>query len=250
MKKKKDDLILLNNKSNMDIPILTYHEVTENKESKHPSISLHVRDFEKQICWLSRLGYKSLSMNRFVSCLERGEKPERKSVVISFDDGYAGVYQNAIPILKKYSFTGIFFIIEKALRGEKRATSFDYFTVSQAKDILKSGFELGSHSLSHADLSALSSQEQMTEIKESRKRLEEELSFPVEHFCYPLGRFNQETIECVKKAGYRSACSIRMGRNHLKEDLYSLSRIAFSGGISFLQFAYRLEIVARRGFPG
>jgi peptidoglycan/xylan/chitin deacetylase (PgdA/CDA1 family) len=67
--------------------------------------------------------------------------------------------------------------------------------------------EVGSHTVTHPSLTALTPGEQLQEITGSREFLERLLERPVESFSYPHGEFDRTTVECVRKAGFRRACA-------------------------------------------
>jgi peptidoglycan/xylan/chitin deacetylase (PgdA/CDA1 family) len=67
--------------------------------------------------------------------------------------------------------------------------------------------EVGSHTVTHPCLTALSPDEQLQEITGSRGFLERLLDRPVESFSYPHGELDRTTVECVRKAGFRRACA-------------------------------------------
>ena len=78
-------------------------------------LTVHPRDFRRQMLWLRRLGYRGLSMSRLGPYL-RGEK-QGKVVGISFDDGYRNVFQNAMPVLDELGFTATNYIVARHLDG-------------------------------------------------------------------------------------------------------------------------------------
>ena len=74
-------------------------------------------------------------------------------IVITFDDGYRDNYENAFPIMRKFGFKGVIFLI-----GEK-VGSKDFLMKDQINEMSGAGFEFGSHTLSHRDLPSLEKQD-------------------------------------------------------------------------------------------
>jgi len=66
-------------------------------------------------------------------------------------------------------------------------------------------FEIGAHTLHHADLTEVPSEVAEVEIFESKKRLEDLLGRPCEVFCFPKGHFRRCHLEMVRRAGFRCA---------------------------------------------
>jgi len=86
-----------------EIPILAYHKVDSQRELGITSIS--PKRFEKQIRFLKQNGYSGLSPCSLF-CLSNGND---KQILITFDDGYEGIYKHVFPILKRYDLQPSFF---------------------------------------------------------------------------------------------------------------------------------------------
>jgi len=99
----------------------------------------------------------------------------------------------------------------------------------QIRELKKLGVRIGSHSLSHADLTKLGDRELERETRESKKILEEKIGEPVEGFSYPYGYFNERVIDAVKDAGYRWAMTTSDSIWEGWGNPYRLRRINISG---------------------
>jgi peptidoglycan/xylan/chitin deacetylase (PgdA/CDA1 family) len=77
----------------MKIPVLVYHSINNDKSN----LSLKIDNFEKQIKFLYKSGFKTVSFDEI-------DKNKKKQIIITFDDGYKDTCQFALPILKKYNF--------------------------------------------------------------------------------------------------------------------------------------------------
>ena len=182
--------------------------------------------------------------NRIGQSLQEREAPTEKFETLTFDDGYEGVYQNAFPILQKYHSPATIFVIGERLTNRGKITSFSFLSVSQLREMMQFGIEVGSHSLSHRDLVLLDDRNLEIEIRDSKKMIEDTLGQSIQHFCYPLGNFNHHVAETVKTIGYASACSTIMGQWNTKDELFQLKRIATGYQQTVMQFIYRLEILS------
>jgi len=112
--------------------------------------------------------------------------------------------------------------------------------VPQILSARQAGTEFGSHTLDHADLQAISADEAWNQIDGSKKKLEAELAFSIEAFCYPYGRKTPEVCDMVKRAGYRLACSTEKGLNTDDTNHYALRRINVRRDTSVPIFAMKL----------
>ena len=96
--------------SEICLPIVMYHQLTE-KSSAAGKYVLMLEQFEKDLIYLKENGYSSITLAQLFDYSEgKGSMPE-KPVMITFDDGCETVYTYALPLLEKYGFTAVCFII-------------------------------------------------------------------------------------------------------------------------------------------
>ena len=174
--------------------------------------------FSRQMAALHALGYQGKSMGDLVAYLN-GEK-RGKVFGITFDDGYENNLRCALPVLKRYGFTSTCYVVANLVgkcnswdlvRGVKQVPLMN---VQELQAWVDAGQEVGSHTLSHANLEELSSAEQAVEIGQSKTQLVALVAQKggVKHFCYPYGGLNKTAIQNVKAAGYLTATTTVRGR--------------------------------------
>jgi peptidoglycan/xylan/chitin deacetylase (PgdA/CDA1 family) len=113
--------------------------------------------------------------------------------------------------------------------------------------MLRSGrWELGGHTLTHANLAKLSNEQKKTEITDCRTQLEQQFSTKVSSFAYPFGIYDDEDVALTKAAGYSSAVTTEAGITQEDADIFRLKRVKISGEDNRLAFWFRL----RSGFRG
>jgi peptidoglycan/xylan/chitin deacetylase (PgdA/CDA1 family) len=110
----------------------------------------------------------------------------------------------------------------------------------EIKEMFNAGMEFGSHTLSHPLLVNYSREKMFNEIGDSKRALENILGSQVLCFTYPYGKFDEEAIKVVKKCKYQIACSTRMGKVNLKDDIYGLKRILIRGDETPFDFYLQL----------
>lgn len=232
--------------------ILAYHRVSFNR--KDP-LAIPVEDFREQINYFHERGYSSFTLEEYATMVNRGSLP-KKSVVITFDDGYRDNYLYAFPILKHFGFHGTIFLtanyigtnnifpMDKAKNWSRILDDDLPLTWEQVFKMKEYGMEFGAHTCSHWHLDELPEKEMITEIVESKRHLEEKLQIQVKSFCYPSGRFNQQVKEIVRKSGYTSAV-VTPRHGQRDEDMYSLKRI----GIYFNDSGWRFRLKISPCFP-
>ncbi|MBP7087685.1 MAG: polysaccharide deacetylase family protein [Candidatus Omnitrophica bacterium] len=229
----------------LDIPILMYHQIGLKQHSEYPSIYTSKDSFEKQMRILKESGYETIYLSEYAQILKRPGSSIKKRIVICFDDAYEGVYKFAYPVLAKYNFKAVVFIITEKLKKKLIPRSFPFLSINQIKELQKHNFKVASHSYSHADLTKVNNIALEREIGESKRILEDIFSAKVESFSYPMNKYNAQVIEMVKKHGYTCACTDNLGLYNFKEDLFTLKRIAMLNTISKLKILYRLRIVGK-----
>jgi peptidoglycan/xylan/chitin deacetylase (PgdA/CDA1 family) len=209
------------------VPILMYHHIAETDSPSQYFVS--PQDFELQIRSLKEWGYISISLTQLVQAVENGAELPPRPVILTFDDGYMDVYENAFPVLQKYGFTGVTYIIVQQLE----IGGFQH--LEQLKEMLSAGWEVGSHTYSHSDLrqAGVNLKE---EINNSKQTLETLLEVPVKTFSFPYGTTTSYVTQLVREAGYETAVGLGGFYKHVPKTLYYLSRIEVQGSFNLVQF--------------
>ena len=96
---------------------------------------------------------------------------------------------------------------------------------NEIRELSEYGHEIGSHSMTHALMTQLGTDDLKYEILTSSNQLKERLDIEVNSFCYPNGNYNESSIQIVKESGYSNAVSTVLGLNSEGMDSYSLKRI-------------------------
>ena len=206
-----------------DIPIITYHKISNQKEFGLTTVSQH--QFEHQMKYLSDEGYETVC---FKDIKTQNSVPE-KPIIITFDDGYESIYQNALPVLEKYNFKSVIFVVSEFIGNYNlwEAVPFQqkykHISKEHLTKILEKGHEIGSHSKNHFYLPALGKNTLKDEIAGSKNDLENIINGEVVSFCYPYGRSNIKIKNLVREAGYTFATS-NAGRGNNNMDMLSLNR--------------------------
>ena len=211
------------------VPILLYHSISdENSEDNRYAVS--VTDFKNQMEHLRYWGYSPVTIKQLVDHLKKGYSLPRRPVVISFDDGYLDVYQNAFPIMEHYGFTGTVYIVANRLESD------GFLQVEQLKELLDHGWDVGSHSMTHTELTQNHALVRK-EILQSRLDLENALSIKIFSFAYPFGSSDWYVSHKVSDYGYRAGVGVGHLVNHSPGTVYNLSRREIQGDADLGAFA-------------
>ena len=213
------------------IPILVYHQVAEAPKKGAPFRGLYVSPaaFARQMTLLKILGYQGLSMTDLQPYL-RGEKTG-KVVGITFDDGYLNNLTNALPVLQKQGFSSTCYVVD-GLLGQTNVwdagigiAQTPLMTAEQLLQWQTGGQEVGAHTKEHVDLLAISELAAWKQIANSKPALQNLLNQPVNHFCYPFGKFDKLHEVMAKQAHYETATTTVRGRVAKATNMLTLPRV-------------------------
>ena len=203
------------------VSILGYHDFA-TKNSKNNMV-INISKFREQIQSLKDNEVPVISMSDYIEW-KKGEKeiPD-KCVVITMDDGWEGVYTYAFPVLKEFGYPFSIYIYTKYVGGAGRSMSFE-----QIREMMANGCEVGSHSVSHTDLTRTGGRNPEAYETFVREELGESLRFLREHFgedvlpvyAYPYGKYNDEILELAKEYGFEIGITVAPKKaDHTLEDM-------------------------------
>jgi peptidoglycan/xylan/chitin deacetylase (PgdA/CDA1 family) len=203
--------------NNSKVLVLCYHNINPNFNNP---FNMTPQEFEEQMKYLSDHGYKSITSKEFYALKTSTAPINQKYVMITFDDGHKYVYEQAFPIMKKYNFKGVAFLIAICVREKP---SKRLLTIEQIKGLMNAGWEIGSHTLTHVNLKTVPLDTAEKEISGSKTRLEKILNIPINTIAYPFGGFNDDVINIIKKY-YSMAYTIHKGCNETLNSFYTIDR--------------------------
>jgi peptidoglycan/xylan/chitin deacetylase (PgdA/CDA1 family) len=203
------------------VPILLYHHIGFSLKDE-TAYYVSPEAFDQQMSLLYQWGYKTISVELLARAINQGAELPPKPILLTFDDGSETTYDTALPIMQRYGFTGVSYIVYYYLGITH------YMDVDQIRGLHAAGWEIGSHGLSHRDLTVRPARQE-DEIVQSRRRLEALLGIPVLSFAYPFGAYNDDSLNNVHSAGYIAAMGL--GHESLQggKNLFYLSRQAVNG---------------------
>jgi peptidoglycan/xylan/chitin deacetylase (PgdA/CDA1 family) len=230
------------------VPIITYHKITDSRDGTNALWDVSPPLFLEQMDYIAHYGFNVVSLQEFYDHWQQGRELPEKSVIITFDDGYAGVYKHAYPILRRYGFPATVFLTINYIGDgrpfwwdetiiEKRpelAEEFRPLSWEEIEEMRDSGLiTFGSHTMSHPRLGRLSRSKIEYELEQSKRLLEERLKQNVGFFAYPFGTkgygdVSDVTSQILVEKGYVLACTSEIGRNSLQDDILMLKRIGIT----------------------
>jgi len=212
------------------VPVIMYHNVLPN-----PTIEWDTKleDFERHLALIQEKGLTPISMDQLVLHLRTGASLPPKPILLTFDDNYAGQYQYAFPLLKKYNYPAVWSVHTRFVGvqdGNPKATW------ENLKEMHASGLiTIASHTVNHLNLvtSNLTDQQILKELKDSKAILEKELGTEIKYFTYPEGDNDDRIHKLVVEAGYTAALAMTLDPSgettaNKSKDLLSIMRFGQS----------------------
>ncbi|MBI4169891.1 MAG: polysaccharide deacetylase family protein [Acidobacteria bacterium] len=236
------------------VPILMYHQVGPPVDGMPPRRDcVSPRGFERQVRAILDAGYRVVTLSDLIRTLESGALADlRRSVVLTFDDGYRGQFAFAYPVLLRYRLPSTFFVTTglvgktafyphlaigtvPARRGASPPLAWLPLSWDEVKEMARHGIGIGSHAVTHRSLGRLAGEVSGLEVWLSKESLERRAGIRVDLFAYPFGSqangdFDRLLQDVLRRSGFRGACTRVIGRCGRGADPLALPRIPMEEG--------------------
>lgn len=248
----------------MTVPIVMYHAI-----GAVPSpLFTPIRVFEAQLAAFAEAGYRTISLSALVEGLRGKQALPKDALVLTFDDGFATVYQEAGPRLRAYGFTASVFLVSDHCGRDNRWPSqpnavptAPLMTWTQASQLADDGWEVGVHTRTHPPLPLLPIPAVEEELLGCRRVIEAHTGQLAKFVAYPYGAVDVKTANIARRH-FDGAVTTDLGVVRSVSDPFLLPRIdAFyltprlirhMRGPAFRQYLHlrqALRTLRRRGRP-
>ena len=191
----------------------------------------------------------------FVAWVEGTRTLPEGTFVLTFDDGFFGVYEHAFPLLLEMGWPATVFLVSGLIgnvdewcRGENPAgKTYPLLGRREIEEMARGGISFHSHSRSHPDLTTLSGRSLVDELGGARRDLEDLLGKPVPYLAYPYGRYNESVLDVTKSVGYTAAFSVQPGFNRRDIDHYKIRRLDVFGTDTAGELLRKVEFGSNNG---
>lgn len=210
--------------------ILCYHSIDAQTGVSPASLGEHIQ-------FLKTLGYAFQTFGELAHRLHQGSLASTPTAVLTFDDGFADNFTQAMPVLAEHRVRATFFVTSGLIVGDPDAlqrcerlthTRGPWLTPAQLRQIIQSDMEIGAHTHTHPNLARLESAHAHWELSHARQTLEQLLSAPVKVMAYPFGRsgihHTPQTRQLVHDCGYVAAASTASRTVSHRDDALQLPR--------------------------
>lgn len=243
------------------LPVLLYHHVGPD----HKTFGSTSERFTSHMRYLSEHGYKTLTGKQYEACAMGSSPQPVKAVLITFDDGYASSYTNALPILERFGMHAVAFVItQKVVDGPPRRGAIEpaneedlYLRWAEIDKMIASGvFEAHSHSHAHVrwggrhfDTTEDYLRRLEADLATSRRLLTERVGGAgLNHLAWPWGESTEDGRVLARTLGFSFQYTVRNDFNTPATSLEQINRLLVDG-TSLPAFVARLEFF-RSSLPG
>ncbi|MDP2867648.1 polysaccharide deacetylase family protein [Methyloversatilis sp.] len=203
------------------IPVLMYHRVGDTSNAWEARYGIRPEDFRAHMQALADVGYRAVTIDDMVKWLEGDLTLPEGAFLLTFDDGFKGVMDHAMPVLQQLGWPATVFLVSDLIgsRDEWTRTSnpsgqtHPLLDADDIRTMSAAGFSFHSHTRSHASLPTLDDDALADQLAGSRRALQNLLGHDVDYIAYPFGHLDERVEVATRAAGYRVAFSTQPGFN-------------------------------------
>jgi len=217
--------------------VLMYHRVGEAVNVWEQRYCVEPKRFAAHMQALHGRGYRPCSIDSYFAWIAgRASLPER-SFLLTFDDGFMGVFEHARPVLLELGWTATVFVVSARIGADDAwdeahnpaQRRHPLMGRGQIERMASEGFSIQSHSRHHRDLAAIPRAQLRDELEGSRGELQALLGLPVHFLAYPFGRSDAQVQQAAIKAGFLGALLTKPGFNRPGTDAMAVLRLDVAG---------------------
>ncbi|RII18852.1 Poly-beta-1,6-N-acetyl-D-glucosamine N-deacetylase precursor [Streptomyces sp. YIM 130001] len=235
------------------VPILMYHAIADAPAAATHALSVAPAAFAEQLSVLAERGFTPVTTAALGAAWRSGARLPRRPVLITFDDGYAGVHRHALPVLAQHGFPATLFVSTGWIRGaHDTGGALDaMLDWAQTRELAAAGTEIGGHSHTHPQLDQLPHEALQFEIDRCREIIRDELGAAPTSFAYPYGYSDRRVRAGVRAAGFAQSLAVGNDLARRRHGPYALRRLTVRRTTGIEQFARVVEgRSVRRAYAG
>ena len=212
--------------------VLCYHAIED--QSDDPVLAPYgvpPKRFVDQLDSLTRRGFSFISPDQLAAFVRSKAPLPRRPVLLTFDDGHAGLLDVARNQLRPRGIQALAFVVTNVPSGTNEwdqaygASTLRLLTNEERKETESLGVEIGSHSRTHREMPLLTDRERRLEARGSSADLVSAGLRPPRFFAYPFGARNEDSRKAVAEAGFLAAFGLSYRRASQASDVFDLPRV-------------------------
>lgn len=240
------------------ISVLMYHRVGDSHNDWEARYAIPPGQFAAHMHALADKGYRAIAIDTLIDWLEGGSDLSDRDILITFDDGFRGVYDHALPLLEDLGWPFTVFLVSDLIgkqdiwtRAENPdGNTYPLLNEDEIRDMQRRGVSFHSHTRSHADLPTLNDAQLADQLSGSREALTALLGKEVRYIAYPFGHLDDRVEHAAREAGYRAAFSTQPGFNRRDANRFRIRRIDVYGTDTSAMLLRKIKIGSNDGGIG
>lgn len=218
-----------------------YHYISvppDGADKYRVNLSVEPNQFRAQMQYLADNGYTTIDLYDLSRAITNKETLPEKPIILTFDDGYKDIYQNAYPAMQEFGFTSTLFIPTEFID-----LSYEpYMTWDMLEEMAAAGHRLEPHSRSHPDIRGLSRDALIWQMLGPQETIAAHVGYKPRFFGYPSGRYDENAIQLLKELDFWGAVTTQGGTWHGFEDRYEWTRVRIWHNMPMDVFADRVDL--------
>ena len=244
--------VIVTKEKDSGIIVLAYHHFVESTEKenyyKDNEYVMDINKFEEQLKYLKRKEYIPITSKDLIEYINNEKELPEKSVLITIDDGNISSYNLALPLLEKYEFTSINFVIGSRIvpitpkKEEGKLQFLGEDKLIEIKEKHKS-MEIGSHSYNlhrtiegNSPIHVLSEEELIEDLNKSKEFITSNV------YCYPFGSYNDKMYKALEETNFDLAFTFKeVGKVNKENGKYLINRIEVPASLEINSFKLKIR---------
>ncbi|HUF30206.1 MAG TPA: polysaccharide deacetylase family protein, partial [Gemmatimonadaceae bacterium] len=222
------------------LPILMYHRIASGAAPGRERYTVHPERFEAQLEYLRDAGFRSATPDEWSGAVAARRPLDGRRIMLTFDDAYEDFGSTAWPLLQRYGFQALLFVVTghvgKTNAWDSHGRDEPLLDWPALMDLVGEGVPVGSHTVSHPRLTSYAAAEMVEELARSRAELAERLGIAADCVAYPWGGEDAVVHHFAGACGYLTGFTCRSGTASAADAMLALPRLEVSGDLSFGAF--------------
>ena len=223
------------------VPVLMYHSVSDAPAASARALSVRPAMFATQLRYLRHHGFSGLTFGELCQRRRTGQPLPARPIVLTFDDGYADLIEEALPVMIEQGFPATVFVttgwVQDAARYAAGTPPDRMLSWGQVAELSSAGVEIAAHSHSHPQLDQICESKLRVELGSSRRLLEDRLGHPVCSLAYPYGYSSKQVRAVAREIGYLQAAVVANAVAPSACDPFGVPRLTIRRSTSLAAFA-------------
>lgn len=214
------------------IPVFLYHAIMDDPPEWIAEFTVTPKAFAAHLDAIADSGRTPVTMSALADGLAGRAPLPPRPVLLTFDDGFADLPGPTADVLAGRELPATAYLTTGAIApgGRSLLPPAPMMTLDEAKRLEEAGMEIGSHTVTHAQLDTLDARRLRAELLDSKAVLEDALGHRVPHLAYPHGYNSPRVRAMAARAGYETAAAVRHALSSDRDERYRIARLIVRRG--------------------